>query len=203
MCSLNAFTLPPLMVGKNYQILAENGSLLERIRSYPIGWWLPTYSFSSILISFELLNRNYIKFTYSPEMQCDTSVLQKPVFQLLSLSGKKCNLLKNRFISSCQSYLLAMFILPFSLVPTVFSISQPKILPRTDVRLLSSLLHNHLIYTFKHWDYNHLNNFLLSITIIFHLDVNEFNRETKTYEKSYIKVKKWMSMAPIFLSKNE
>lgn len=48
----------------------------------------PLTIFSNILISFELLTMNYIKFTYSPEMQCDTNVLQKLVFQLVSLSVK-------------------------------------------------------------------------------------------------------------------
>lgn len=85
----------------------------------------------------------------------------------------------------------------------MFSFSQSKILPRTCARLLSSLLHYNLIYSFQHQDYNHFNNFLLSITTIFHLYVNEFNRETKTSEKSYIKVKKWMSRCPIFLSVKE
>lgn len=119
------------------------------------------------------------------------------------LISQKCNLLKNKFICPFWSYLLAMFVLTFSLVLAGFSISQYKTLPSTDARLITSLLHNDLIYSFEHWDYNHVNNFLLSITIIFYLDVNEFNTETTTYEKSYIKVKKWMSVSPIFLSVKE
>lgn len=122
-------------------------------------------------------------------MQHDTNVLQKLVFQLVSLSIKITNLLQKKFICSFRPYLSATFILPFSLVLMVFSISHSKILPRTDARLISSLLHNNLIYSFKHWDYNHFNNFLLSITTIFHLDVNEFNK-LKPMKNSIIKVKK-------------
>jgi len=77
------------MTGKNYQFLAENRSLLECIRSYPRCVMVSHLRFfSNRLISFELLNVNYIKFTYSPEMQCDTNVLQKLVVQLVSLSIK-------------------------------------------------------------------------------------------------------------------
>lgn len=107
--------------------------------------------FFNTSISFELLNMSYIKSKHAPKMQCGINVLETLVFQLLFFSLKKAILsLRNWYIASNLSCW------PFSLVPTVFSISHSKILPRTDARLISSLLHNHLIYPFKPWDYNHL-----------------------------------------------
>lgn len=42
--------------------------------------------------------------------------------------------------------------------------------------------------------------FKLNTAVTFHLDAHELNRETKTYEKNYIQVKKVMGVSPIFLS---
>lgn len=110
--------------------------------------------FFNIWISFEPLNMSYIKSKHAPEMQCGINVLQTLVFQLVFFS------VKNAIFSttnSCVSSNLSSQ--PFSFVPTVFSISPSKILPRTGARLISSLLHNHLIYPLKHWDYNHFHYF--------------------------------------------
>lgn len=111
---------------------------------------------SNTWISSELLNMSYIKSKQTPEMQCGINILQTLVFQLVFFSVKNAILSIRNW---CASSNLSCW--PFTLVPTVCSISHSKILPRTDARLISSLLHNHLIYPFKHWDYNHFHAFYL------------------------------------------
>lgn len=139
---------------------------------------------------------NYIKSKHAPEMQCSINVLETLMFQLFFF-------LKNAILSTRNWYVSSnLSCWPFSLVPTVFSVSHSKILPRTDARLTSSLLHYHLIFPFKHWDYNHFHVFyFLSQLPSIEMFTNSTEKLKPMKKPTYRLKREWVCLPFFFLSK--
>lgn len=176
--------------------LAENTSLPECIRSFHCARIAHLQFFKNIWISFELLSMSYIKSKHTPETQYGINIVQTLVFQLVFFSVKNAILSTRNW---CASSNLSCW--PFSLVPTVFSISHSKILPRTDARLISSLLHNHLICPFKHWEYNHFHTFYMLQLPSIQMFINSTEKLKPMKNPTYRLKKKCVCLPILLLSK--